>query len=111
VIRRGQIERFEAVLARQFVLDAMVRARERFPHLEGTPADELETLITDGIARAQGYGIAGRIDLLRYLDYVARHGLAFEQRPEFERALAILERTDLTGSAKMDQIDTATRAR
>ena len=106
VVRREQMQAFEQALLTTFVNRMAERLRSRFAAetAELPPAD-LDTMIRDGIAAAARHGVRDEADVARYLEFVVTYGPRFDVDEKTAWAGAILRRTDLSGTGKMNALD------
>ena len=106
VVRREQMQAFEQALLTTFVNRMADRLRVRFPAETGKlAAADLESMIRDGIAAAARHGVKDEADVARYLEFVVTHGPSFDVDEKTAWAGAILRRTDLSGTGKMNALD------
>ena len=107
VVRREQMQAFEQALLTTFVNRMADRLRDRFPAETANlrPAD-LEATIRAGIAAAARHGVRDEADVARYLEFVVTYGPSFDVDERTAWAGAILRRTDLSGTGKMNALDT-----
>jgi hypothetical protein len=106
VVRREQMRVFEQALLTRYVNRMAERLRARFPSdtAKLEPAD-LETMIRDGIVAAARHGVKDEADVARYLEFVVSYGPRFDVDEKTAWAGAILRRTDLSGTGKMNALD------
>lgn len=80
--------------------------RTMFPELlESLSDSELRAFVASGIDRAISYEVVLEEDVRRYLEYAVRYGGDFDRAPATSWAEAILSRTDLEGTEKMNELD------
>lgn len=104
-IRPTQIQAFEEAQWRRFVHGLA-------GHLRGTFADKLETLDDDGLlefvrfccAWAGRYGIELDCDVRRFAEFAVLYGRRMDE--EYAWIGEVLGRDDLSGTEKMDMLDT-----
>jgi len=105
VIRQEQMEKFQTDSLERFVLSAIVRLRTEFEGALKSESDEdLESLIRDGLQRAEGYGITGESDVECFIECMVRYGLNFDSNPHLAWARRILDDSGLYPFEKMDRI-------
>ena len=106
VVRREQMQAFEQALLTKYVNQMAARLRARFP-VETSKLEpaELDTMIRDGIVAAARHGVKDESDVARYLEFVVTYGPRFDVDEKTAWAGAILRRTDLSGTGKMNALD------
>jgi hypothetical protein len=106
IIRAEQMEVFSAACRINFE-NAMVRhVTETWPEIAGRLGRErVQTIVHDGIERAQGYGITGERGVSQFID------ILFRLSPTFDTSLSwaptILTDQALSATEKMDRVSTA----
>src|ERR1700683_2169654 len=111
VIREQQSAAFREYMVKQFGLRMLAYLTVAYPEKTSAIGGvELRALVFRGIQEANAYNLKTERTTQRYLEYLVLQGSDFGSTPETEWAGAILRRTDLTGSAKMDHIDDRYRA-
>ena len=109
VIREEQHLQIGAAMRQRFVAEMRQRLDGRFPPSAETEPARL-ALIDAGIAHAATFEITGRHDVARFLDYFVRYGIAFGTTGETSWAGPVLRSLRLSGSQKMDRIDSVASA-
>lgn len=85
VIRNDQLHAFSVASRESFLRDMGHHLRSHFGvALEGLDDADLKARISNELARAQGYGLATKRDLCRFLNLSATYGWGFDQAPESE---------------------------
>ncbi len=106
IIRRAQIEALEGWARLQLEQRLGLHLRNRFPAAcRDLDADGLRALIQHGIGRAEAYGVQSEYDVGRFLEFVAMYGRSFDSDPRIPWAGEVLRRSDLSGTEKMDRLD------
>lgn len=105
-IRKEQMEAFSAAMSRRFEQRMLEHIRDIFADRTKPVSDEkIRIFIQDSITRAERYTIEYEDDIRRFIEYLVIYGTQFDTKPETRWAGEILQRTDLSGTAKMDMID------
>ena len=104
-IRKEQMQAFSEPKLKEFE-DFMVGHLNKWFPEEGQKLGEKEVRhrIRDGIDRADGYGIVGRRDVIKFIDVAFALGPAFDEDPNLPWAGRILENVALDPSAKVNQL-------
>ena len=90
---------------RRFELQMHGHLRQHFAsQTEHMTDGELLAHITSGITKAEMYGIKSQFDVMRFLEYTVMYGTDFDSRSPWARK--ILNSPDISGTKKMDRIDT-----
>jgi hypothetical protein len=106
VVRREQMQVLEAYALEQFVTRMAARLRELFPcETAALSPPALQTLIREGVEKAESHAVTDESDVERYLEYVVRYGADFDSAEKIAWAGAVLRRSDLSGAQKMDALD------
>lgn len=101
---------FEAYMVDSFVESAMSDLRKEFPtKTKGVEDKELGALIRQGLERAAKYGIDLEEDALRFVRQTIRLGSDFDTNRAHPWVGEILTRGDLSGTAKMNQLESRSR--
>jgi len=80
--------------------------KNTFPERIKQVSDEkIRTVIQDSIKKSESYAIEYEDDIRRFIEYLIIYGTQLDSKPETRWIAAVLQRTDLTGTAKMDMID------
>jgi hypothetical protein len=104
VIRREQVERMAVSYRRGRFPTLAASLRRQFSDQlapERVSDEELQKMIDHGLARAAAHGITDDGDLVRYVEYSLVLGPNFDEDPALPWVRRVLQRTDLTGSAKI----------
>lgn len=104
-IRSQQMSVFNSLAEKYFVRKVSERLAMRFPDdvsKLNLQAIDLCDFIEQRMIEARIYGINNQDDLIRYIDYLILYREEFEGLPQIQE---ILNRTDLSGRAKMEEID------
>jgi hypothetical protein len=102
-LRREQMQVLERYALEQFVGRMSARLRAVFRRETGNVAEpELRALIRQAIGKAATHGVSDEVDVARYLEFVIRHGPEFDMQETTAWAGLILQRTDLSGTEKMN---------
>jgi hypothetical protein len=106
VVRREQMQAFEQQQLATYVKKMADRLRLRFAaETANLPPADLQAMIRDGIAAAARHGVRDEADVARYLEFVVSYGPTFDVDEKTAWAGAILRRTDLSGTGKMNALD------
>lgn len=105
-IGRDQMDRFRAARRDPFLRLILYRLRTAFrAETAGLSDDGLMDLVARGMALAHRHGVTAEVDVARFLECCACHGLGFVEDPALPWAGNILRRTDLSGHEKMNAVD------
>ncbi|WNG56715.1 hypothetical protein F0U59_19610 [Archangium gephyra] len=105
-ITASQMREMGRVMQQRFELGAMDYLRTNFADWSKSKSDaELLGFIRLGINRARVHGVTTEADVLRYLDYMVIYGQEFDTEPATSWAGEILCSQELSGTEKMDRID------
>lgn len=106
ILRKEQLEAFEAAQRQAFYRDVLKRTREEQPELCSTRTDDANLALIEWAAeKAPALGLIQRADIERYARFVLQHGQDYEAQESCAWAVAILNDVELIGVQKLDQID------
>ena len=105
IIRRAQIGVLEGWARLELEQRLARHLRDRFAVARDLDADGLRALIQHGIRRAETYGVQSEYDVRRFLEFLAMYGRSFDSDPRIPWAGEVLRRSDLSGTEKMDRLD------
>ena len=105
-IRKEQMDVLSAYMHHQFEQRMIKHLRAKFPdRTKDLPDERIRLVVQDSIRKAKGYDIEYEDDIRRFTEYLVIYGMRFDVREETRWIGDILRRDDLTGTAKMDLID------
>ncbi len=105
VMRKVQMEAFGKYMAEEFENNMAEHLRAAFPaQIAVLSEPELRSLVHNGAARAQSYGVRMRPDIRRYLECMVVYGADFDTSSRTGWAGRILRAKSLSGAEKMDMI-------
>ncbi|CDH44861.1 hypothetical protein [Candidatus Contendibacter odensensis] len=105
-IRKEQMEVLSGYMREQFEWRMVKHLREKFPDRTKDLADDkIRVVVQSSMKKAEGYGIEYEDDIRRFLEYLVIYGTRLDVREETQWIGDILRRNDLTGTAKMNLID------
>src|SRR5262245_52446241 len=106
-IRKEQMDALARHLEESFALRMVRHLLDDFPvqvaALELQEKD-LPPLVRRGMANAERYGVVYEEDVERYIECLVLLGPDFDQDPRYPWAAEILNKKELSGRAKMDQV-------
>jgi hypothetical protein len=105
IIRRAQIGALEGLARLALEQRLAQHLRDRFPGCRDLDADGLRALVQHGLGRAAAHGVQSDYDVRRFLEFVAMYGPSFDTDPRIPWAGETLRRSDLSGTEKMDRLD------
>lgn len=106
VIRKEQMEVLSAAMRDQFEWRMVDHLRTKFPdRTQELPDDRIRLVVQNSIKKAESHGIEYEDDIRRFIEYLVIYGARLDTREETRWIGDILRREDLTGTAKMDLID------
>ena len=106
VIRKEQMEVLSAAMRDQFEWRMVDHLRTKFPdRTQEFPDEKIRLVVQDSMRKAKGYNIEYEDDIRRFIEYLVIYGIRLDVREETQWIGDILRRDDLTGTAKMDLID------
>jgi len=106
VIRKEQMKIFS-----QYQLDTFFETMEQSlkrkysVETKNMARADLRELVEVGVVEAEKYGIKDENDVSRFLEYLVIYGRDFGQLPEMRWAYQFLSDPELTGSEKINQLD------
>jgi hypothetical protein len=104
-IRKEQIQALAAARCPEYIRSMARMLHEDFPDAFGTiPTEVIERTVSETIAEATTYGVFREPDLTSYIRLQAILGRQFDTNPQHVWVRMILERSDLSGTEKMDLI-------
>lgn len=104
-IRKEQIQALAAARCPEYIQSMARMLRDDFPDaFATTPTEVIERMVSEAIAEATAYGVFREPDLTLYIRLQAILGRQFDTNPQHQWARMILERSDLSGTEKMDLI-------
>ena len=105
-IRQEQMDVLSAYTRNQFEQRMIKHLREKFPdRTKDLPDEKIRLVVQDSMRKAKGYNIEYEDDIRRFTVYLVIYGTRLDTREETQWIGNILRRDDLTGTAKMDLID------
>jgi hypothetical protein len=105
-IRHEQLEVLNQVAFEHFILRMVDHLISTFPeHFDSVDDEDIYSFVNNGVERAKTHGIEGEYDIQRFLECCTVYGENFGEAPESQWAKPFLERADLDGTEKMDQIN------
>ena len=107
-VREGQMRAFSEELETRFVTRMVRHLRDDFPAdlaRQKLEVKDLEPLVRRGLAESRKYGVVNEGDVERYVECMVVLSPSFDVDPKFRWAKEILQREDLDGESKMDEID------
>ena len=106
IIRKEQMEALRTSMSRRFEQRMLEHIKNIFPDRIKQVSDEkIRTVIQNSINKAESYSIVYEDDIRRFIEYLIIYGTQLDTKPETRWIGEILQRADLTGTAKMDRID------
>ena len=87
VIRDAQLRAFEEPLRQEFLRRAAKHLRAHFEACLKMPANDLRSLIEDGVAQAAAHGIVAERDVCKLLGIMVLLGTDFVSRMDWARAI------------------------
>ena len=98
-----EIQRLTFIKTRKNLLHHL---KQHYPEQTTAIGDEaMQSLISNGIERAEGYGITDQGDVTRFLQYLVEYGEGFGQSADSQWAAQFLNDENLSGTEIMNQID------
>lgn len=105
-IRKDQIKILDNYIQKQFIIKMVTFIESNFhEELVKFSPQELSALIQEGINRASEFGIVWEDDIQRFLECMFIYGHDFGKNQKIKWAYKILREEGLTGTQKMDRID------
>ena len=107
-IRKEQIEEILKNREEDFVERMVEHLKKNFSKeiaKNGLQVKDLNLVILNGIESANEYGIEYENDMILYIECIALLGLGFDTNNKYPQVIEILNRKDLSGNRKMDQIN------
>lgn len=105
-IRKEQMDVLSAYARNQFEQRMIKHLRAKFPdRTKDLPDERIRLVVQDSMRKAKGYHIEYEDDIRRFTEYLVIYGTRLDVREETHWIGDILRRDDLTGTAKMDLID------
>lgn len=110
-ITQAQMDLMSASMHERFERAMAAHARATFP-AQTAQASEAQLLdaIRFVVQQGQGYGILFQDDLRRFMELFFSHGPHFLSDARFAPLLTALQREDVDGTQKMDEVDRVERA-
>jgi hypothetical protein len=106
VIRKEQMDILSAHMRARFEWRMVDHLRAKFPdRTKELPDEKIRLVVQDSMRKAKGYHIEYEDDIRRFIEYLVIYGIRLDVREETQWIGDILRRDDLTGTAKMDLID------
>lgn len=108
VIRRPQLQEFEAAELQRFMVDVADVLRRHFvPQCSGLGATGLDGFVARGLAVASDHGLTTRQQMLYYLGLMLAAGVDFVERPEPPWATALLAQQRCSPMSRLAEIERA----
>ncbi len=105
-IREEQMDILSAYTREQFEWRMVEHLRAKFPDRTKDLANEkIRIVVQSSIKKAENYSIEYEDDIRRFLEYLVIYGTRLDVREETQWIGDILRRNDLSGTAKMNLID------
>lgn len=105
-IRKEQMETLSAYMREQFEWRMVLHLREIFSErTKDLSDDRIRIVVQDGIRKAECYRIEYEDDIRRFIEYFVTYGTRLDVREETQWIGDILRRDDLSGTTKMNLID------
>lgn len=106
VIRQEQMNVLSAYMRDRFEQRMVDYLRAKFPdRTQDLPDERIRVVVQNSTKKAESYGIEYEDDIQRFIEYLVIYGTRLDTREETQWIGDILRRDDLTGTAKMDLID------
>ena len=106
MIRKEQMDMFSAYVRGQFEWRMVKHLQEKFPDRTANLSDERIRIVVQNIMKkAENYRIEYENDIRRFIEYLVIYGTRWDDLQETEWMADILRRDDLSGTIKMDLID------
>lgn len=105
-IRKEQMEAMRIDMLKRSYRQLQTHLQQRYPeHTAEIDNEQLQKLVITGIDQAKKYKVTDHNDVRRFLEYQIEYGSNFGYTPETQWAEPFLNHSNLTGTAKMDEID------
>jgi hypothetical protein len=109
-IRPELLQTLEADVRERFARRLAAHLRQLFPDdLVRLDEPALLELVHAAIAKASSYGVVIEYDVARFAEYAVFYGRSFDADPMVDWAGEILRDPSISGTEKMERIDTMTR--
>lgn len=105
-IEPHQMALFRGEATRRFEERMTAHLRQRFPErTTSLPDERIVMAVREGRLRAESYEIVLEDDIRRFLEYFVTYGTQLDTADDARWISDILRRADLSGTQKMDVID------
>lgn len=107
VIRKAQIEAFLKSQEDAFIERMVKYVKQNFTKeiaINGIQEDNLSLVIRSGMENAHKYNVTYESDMKLYIECMALLGIDFDVSEKYPRISEILNRKNLTGEEKMEQV-------